>query len=96
MENGEYGTVECPFFYFRVWKILTFTAFLDVYWLNYTLLRIQSCRSKALINALSYLRISLNLQFAIDKLEKSHKRLIIQPSPLWTAALHQFSYEDNI
>ena len=64
-------TVECPFFYFRVRKITTFTAFLDVFWLNYALLRIQSCRSKALINALAYLRILLNLHFAIDKLENS-------------------------
>ena len=87
-------TVECPFFYFRVRKISTFTAFLDVFWLNYALLRIQSCRSKALINALAYLRILLNLHFAIDKLENSYKRLIFQPSPLWTAALHRFSSED--
>ena len=87
-------TVECPFFYFRVRKISTFTAFLDVFWLNYALLRIQSCRSKALINAQAYLRILLNLHFAIDKLENSYKRLIFQPSPLWTAALHRFSSED--
>ena len=72
------------------------TAFLDVFWLNYALLRIQSCRSKALINALAYLRILLNLHFAIDKLENSYMRLNFQPSPLWTAALHRFSSEDNI
>ena len=83
-------------FIFRVRKLSTFTAFFDVFWLNQILLRIQTCRSIALINALAYLRILLHLHFAMDKLEKSYKRLIFQPSPLWTAVLHRFSYEDNI
>jgi hypothetical protein len=91
----DYAIPSSALCFISVFGTSTFTAFLGVFRLKLILLRIQSCRSEALIKAVAFLRIWHNSHSAIDKLKKSYKRLIFQPSPLLTAAIHRPSFKNN-